>query len=250
MVVPPHHRIPLFATSAPHQPSAHHTPFISTKHPGFLPSHPIPVFPDPHTPDIPHVAHSPPSPTTQIPLANTSEALRPTVTSTSPVLQTSVSSTTPTTLPPPTTTSKTPGIPRFPDSKTPRPSHSPSHQTSLTSPPDPHTKVQPVLREGVSESPLLTSATPTDPGEASLASRSRRDDRWLLVALLVPTCVFLVFLLALGIVYCTRCGPHAPNKRVTDCYRWVTQAGSKGPTAPVPPGSSHHSGVQTCRTSV
>ncbi|ELV09539.1 Endosialin [Tupaia chinensis] len=82
-----------------------------------------------------------------------------------------------------------------------------------------------------------------------VAGRSRRDDRWLLVALLVPTCVFLVVLLALGIVYCTRCGPHAPNKRITDCYRWVTQAGSKGPTEPMPPRGSL-TGVQTCRTSV
>lgn len=82
-----------------------------------------------------------------------------------------------------------------------------------------------------------------------MAGHSRRDDRWLLVALLVPTCVFLVVLLALGIVYCTRCGPHAPNKRVTDCYRWVTHAGSKGPTESMPHRGSL-TGVQTCRTSV
>ncbi|EQB77694.1 hypothetical protein CB1_000429030 [Camelus ferus] len=99
--------------------------------------------------------------------------------------------------------------------------------------------------------PPLTAPTaaPTALGEASLGGRSRSDDRWLLVALLVPACVFLVVLLALGIVYCTRCGPHAPNKSVTDCYRWVTHTGSKGPTEPAPHRGSL-TGVQTCRTSV
>ncbi|OWK17136.1 hypothetical protein Celaphus_00013238 [Cervus elaphus hippelaphus] len=83
--------------------------------------------------------------------------------------------------------------------------------------------------------PLVTSSTPQVPREGTPDP--------------MPTCVFLVVLLALGIVYCTRCGPHAPNKRVTDCYRWVTHAGSKGPTEPAPHRGSL-TGVQTCRTSV
>ncbi|KAK1335582.1 hypothetical protein QTO34_003373 [Cnephaeus nilssonii] len=142
----------------------------------------------------------------------------------------------------------------------PSPSHSPapSEPTNRNAPSSPtHTYSQTpqVPREGASH-PQLTpmpsaapSAAPTALGEASPAGRSRGDDRWLLVALLVPTCVFLVVLLALGIVYCTRCGPHAPSKRITDCYRWVTHSGNKGPTEPVPHRGSLP-GVQTCRTSV
>ena len=149
-----------------------------------------------------------------------------------------------------------PAASQAPASHTPLPPRSSTSQTSLTSAPQPRSKVPQAPREGAlgpSLAPWLSSAVPTSAppalGEASPAGRSRRDERWLLVALLVPTCVFLVVLLALGIVYCTRCGPHAPNKRVTDCYRWVTHAGSKGPTEPAPHRGSL-TGVQTCRTSV
>ncbi|GCC46769.1 hypothetical protein chiPu_0030844, partial [Chiloscyllium punctatum] len=57
--------------------------------------------------------------------------------------------------------------------------------------------------------------------------RQHRDDRWLLVSLLVPICVFLVVMLALGIVYCTRC-TCGKGQNVTDCYRW-TNHNAKGP---------------------
>ncbi|XP_056657276.1 endosialin [Monodelphis domestica] len=90
----------------------------------------------------------------------------------------------------------------------------------------------------------VLGASPPSP---TARSRSRRDDRWLLVALLVPTCVFLVILLAVGIVYCTRCGPRAPTKSITDCYHWITNSGAKG--EPEPKGGSL-AGVMTCRTSV
>ncbi|XP_029468950.1 endosialin [Rhinatrema bivittatum] len=80
--------------------------------------------------------------------------------------------------------------------------------------------------------------------EDSQQMLQRRDDRWLLVALLVPLCVFLVIMLALGIVYCTRCGAPSKRKSITDCYRWVTSAAGKTPT----PKSSAK--PTTCRTSV
>ncbi|XP_041038009.1 endosialin-like [Carcharodon carcharias] len=51
-------------------------------------------------------------------------------------------------------------------------------------------------------------------------SRQRRDDRWLLMALLVPICVFVVVMLALAIVYCTRCAC-GRTRNITDCYRWI-----------------------------
>ena len=55
--------------------------------------------------------------------------------------------------------------------------------------------------------------------------RKRQDRSWLLVALLVPLCVFIVVMLALGIVYCTSCAVNQ-NKGLTDCYRWVLHATS------------------------
>ncbi|KAK1882443.1 Endosialin [Dissostichus eleginoides] len=60
--------------------------------------------------------------------------------------------------------------------------------------------------------------------EAGEGSGKRKHDKsWLLVALLVPLCVFLVVMLALGIVYCTSC---AVDKSLSfsDCYRWVLPA--------------------------
>nr|XP_056708900.1 endosialin [Euleptes europaea] len=94
---------------------------------------------------------------------------------------------------------------------------------------------------------LPASASPSPaPGEGA-QPRRRRDDRWLLVALLVPLCVLGVIMLALGIVYCTRCGAQAKSRSITQCYRWVSSgSAAKGgaPTAPRPAPTA------TCRTSV
>lgn len=55
-------------------------------------------------------------------------------------------------------------------------------------------------------------------GAESEAGRKKHDKSWMLVALLVPLCVFLVVMLALGIVYCTSC---AVDKSLSfsECYR-------------------------------
>nr|XP_061801274.1 endosialin-like [Nerophis lumbriciformis] len=50
--------------------------------------------------------------------------------------------------------------------------------------------------------------------------KSKHDKSWLLVALLVPLCVFLVVMLALGIVYCTSCAVDK-NMRLSECCRWI-----------------------------
>ncbi|XP_039222197.1 endosialin [Crotalus tigris] len=107
-------------------------------------------------------------------------------------------------------------------------------------------KVEPVV-EGV-RAPLPTFATPGPASEEEEGGQGRpkRDDRWLLVALLVPISVFLVVMLALGIVYCTRCGARAKSRSVTQCYRWVISTSEK--TAP--PASSRLCQPATCRTSV
>ncbi|XP_040036665.1 uncharacterized protein LOC120821758 [Gasterosteus aculeatus] len=59
----------------------------------------------------------------------------------------------------------------------------------------------------------------------SAAGERKHNKSWLLVALLVPLCVFLIVMLALGIVYCTSC---AVDKSLSfsNCYRWIL------PTAP------------------
>ncbi|KAK9391236.1 endosialin-like [Crotalus adamanteus] len=106
-------------------------------------------------------------------------------------------------------------------------------------------KVEPVV-EGV-RAPLPTFATPGPASEEEGGQgRPKKDDRWLLVALLVPISVFLVVMLALGIVYCTRCGARAKSRSVTQCYRWVISTSEK--TAP--PASSRLCQPATCRTSV
>lgn len=58
------------------------------------------------------------------------------------------------------------------------------------------------------------------PAEAGAGKKKKHDKSWMLVALLVPLCVFLVVMLALGIVYCTSC---AVDKSLSfsECYRWI-----------------------------
>lgn len=51
---------------------------------------------------------------------------------------------------------------------------------------------------------------------------------WLLVGLLVPICIFVIVMVALGIVYCTRCAVQSRNnKNATDCYHWISGAHDK-----------------------
>ncbi|XP_039625137.1 endosialin-like [Polypterus senegalus] len=77
---------------------------------------------------------------------------------------------------------------------------------------------------------LSLSGSVTPLGKAvypTIGSRQQRDDSWLLVALLVPLSIFVVVMLALGIVYCTRCAVRSRSKRVTECYRWITNSSDK-----------------------
>ncbi|XP_068611986.1 CD248 molecule, endosialin a [Brachionichthys hirsutus] len=46
----------------------------------------------------------------------------------------------------------------------------------------------------------------------------------LLVGLLVPICIFIVVMVTLGIVYCTRCADQPQNKNAPDCYHWIPGA--------------------------
>ncbi|KAM4845760.1 endosialin [Thomomys bottae] len=280
--VPPGHGIPRVEASYPDLPSAHQPqiisstlpahppalqpPVISAKYPELAPAHQPPRSPDAQGADTQTSIPLPQIPANPAPGDTTPTGQRPPLAPGFPVPRTPnpqlpmISTVQP--LPPTTSRSlgtsihHNPAASPPPTLPTPLPSQSPTKQISANISPQSHPKVPQVPREGGPGprlAPWLPSvvptAGPTALAEADMAGRSQRDDRWLLVALLVPTCVFLVVLLALGIVYCTRCGPHTPNKSITDCYRWVTHAGSKGPMEPMPPRGSL-TGVQTCRTSV
>ncbi|XP_061105734.1 endosialin-like [Conger conger] len=79
--------------------------------------------------------------------------------------------------------------------------------------------------------PSLSPLSPLTPGEPEQDSRQRQDRSWLVVALLVPLCIFVVVMVALGIVYCTRCAVQPRDKSVTACYRWITNS-KPSPSAP------------------
>lgn len=145
---------------------------------------------------------------------------------------------------PPTT--DVPRDSRQPHSSPPQPplpltTSPPPHPPALADAPAPEEE-EGAVAGGVRALPPA-SPSPT-PGEEQV--RRPRDDRWLLVALLVPACVFVVIMLALGMVYCTRCGAQAKARSVTQCYRWVSSAG-KGGSPPPAPGPCQ---AATCRTSV
>ncbi|CAJ1086443.1 CD248 molecule%2C endosialin a [Xyrichtys novacula] len=63
---------------------------------------------------------------------------------------------------------------------------------------------------------------------------------WLLVGLLVPLCIFVVVMVALGIVYCTRCAVQPRNKNTTDCYHWISGAHDKQGAAHPSAGVKSH----------
>ncbi|KAL3046707.1 hypothetical protein OYC64_004652 [Pagothenia borchgrevinki] len=79
-----------------------------------------------------------------------------------------------------------------------------------------------------------TPSQPTNPSETFDVTVSVQEERgqkesstWLLVGLLVPICIFIVVMVALGIVYCTRCAVHSRSKNATDCYHWISGAHDK-----------------------
>ncbi|XDV18862.1 hypothetical protein PO909_024464 [Leuciscus waleckii] len=47
------------------------------------------------------------------------------------------------------------------------------------------------------------------------------------IGLLVPLCIFIVVMVVLGIIYCTRYTVKPQNKSTSDCYHWIAGAGDK-----------------------
>uniref|UniRef100_A0A672GKI3 CD248 molecule, endosialin a n=1 Tax=Salarias fasciatus TaxID=181472 RepID=A0A672GKI3_SALFA len=69
------------------------------------------------------------------------------------------------------------------------------------------------------------SADSLDPAQEDRGPK--QSSTWLLVAILVPLCIVLVVMVALGIVYCTRYAVQPRNKAATDCYHWISGAHDK-----------------------
>ncbi|XP_017328722.1 CD248 molecule, endosialin a [Ictalurus punctatus] len=74
----------------------------------------------------------------------------------------------------------------------------------------------------------LTQALLSTQGAKDGSSKEQsQSSSWLLVGLLVPLCIFIVLMVALGIIYCTRCTSKPQNKNATECYHWIAGAGDK-----------------------
>nr|XP_057923936.1 CD248 molecule, endosialin a [Doryrhamphus excisus] len=67
-----------------------------------------------------------------------------------------------------------------------------------------------------------------------------QNGNWLLVGLLVPVCIFIVVMVVLGIVYCTRCAVQPRSKTGTDCYHWISGAHDKQGVASPSAGVKSH----------
>ncbi|XP_077596958.1 endosialin [Stigmatopora nigra] len=83
----------------------------------------------------------------------------------------------------------------------------------------------PSSRRYRTESTVAPGRSHNDGGQEAQedGDKGKHDKSWLLVALLVPLCVFLVVMLALGIVYCTSCAVDK-NMRLSECCRWILPA--------------------------
>ncbi|XP_066575000.1 endosialin [Amia ocellicauda] len=123
--------------------------------------------------------------------------------------------------PPPVPTGSQGPPPTHPDTQSPPPAPLGTEGPPLNSPASGGPQTTLPGSEWIVTAPLGTEGPPRS------GSRQRHDNNWLLVALLVPLSIFVVVMLALGIVYCTRCAVRPRSKSVADCYRWVTNSGDK-----------------------
>lgn len=68
----------------------------------------------------------------------------------------------------------------------------------------------------------------------------RQSNTWLLVAILVPVCIFAVLMVVLGIVYCNCFADPPRNKKAADCYHWISGAHDKQGAPSSSPGVMTH----------
>ncbi|XP_053134287.1 endosialin [Hemicordylus capensis] len=214
-------------------------------------SEPFPAFPEPlpsaratQAPRAPPSAAPSPDPSSDPPHRSSTPNLR------SPTLSPTLADSSPPPLAPAAPGVSTRGPPPTPtDPRSSPPLSAPTASPPLHSP----VRAGSPGREGEEDAVVggvrawaTPSATPGE--EEEEPARPRRDNRWLLLALLVPICVFVVVMLALGLVYCTRCGAQAKTRSVTQCYRWVISSAGKG--GPPPASSPCQPRGATRRTSV
>uniref|UniRef100_A0A3Q3KLC1 CD248 molecule, endosialin a n=1 Tax=Monopterus albus TaxID=43700 RepID=A0A3Q3KLC1_MONAL len=96
------------------------------------------------------------------------------------------------------------------------------------------------------EDSVINHNMPTD-ATSGVTVDSVQEDRgqkqsstWLLVGLLVPICLIIVVIVAVGIFYCTRYAVHTRNKTATDCYHWISGAHDKQGAANPSAGVKNH----------
>lgn len=63
--------------------------------------------------------------------------------------------------------------------------------------------------------------TEDEEGDDSSDSVQTKGSTWLMVGLLIPICIFIVVMVALGFVYCNRYRVTAHDKNAADCYHWI-----------------------------
>ncbi|XP_067301391.1 CD248 molecule, endosialin a [Pseudorasbora parva] len=78
---------------------------------------------------------------------------------------------------------------------------------------------------GEQTSPLFPMQSPGIEGDNN--KNQSQGTSWLLVGLLAPLCIFIVVMVVLGIIYCTRYAVKPQNKNTSDCYHWIAGAGDK-----------------------
>ncbi|CAL1590745.1 unnamed protein product [Knipowitschia caucasica] len=96
----------------------------------------------------------------------------------------------------------------------------------------PTQSIPPLDSSGVSNGGVDLDSVQKDKGREQDQSST-----WLLVGLLVPICIFVIVMVALGIVYCTRCTSQSrsnKNATTTDCYHWISGAHDKQGSATTP----------------
>lgn len=92
-----------------------------------------------------------------------------------------------------------------------------------TPPQNPEDPTQPI----VSQSPLSKSEESNILDSNHKDKEQKQSNTWLLVGLLVPICIIIVVMVALGIVYYNHCAVQPRNKNATDCYHWISGAHDK-----------------------
>ncbi|XP_062240426.1 CD248 molecule, endosialin a [Platichthys flesus] len=105
-----------------------------------------------------------------------------------------------------------------------------------------HSQDQTVLTQFTSSQPTSSGVgrSGVTPDSGLENSEPKISSTWLLVGLIVPICILILVMLALVIVYCTRCALRPRSKNVTDCYHWIS--GAHDPQV----ASTPSVGVKTC----